>query len=233
MGVFAEFYDSHLQQPILLWVGAAIGLAAILARRDASPALRRYCLAFTAVSIVDAFLTGPAGVPGFGPLPGVLSYVLPVALIVTGDLRYFLFLEATRSGEYRSPPLAGWLRALAWSWIVPLLSRVVYAALPATDIRSSRALFLTYELLFLALALLVNLVVVPRRTDPRARLWGARVGWFVIAYYALWVIADLTIAAGHDLGYLVRTLANFVYYGGLLAVVCWAEPPRPAGASRP
>ncbi|MCA9637893.1 MAG: hypothetical protein KC420_17820 [Myxococcales bacterium] len=227
MGDFEIFYYSHLQQPFLLWIGAALGLAVALARRGLSPAIRRYCLVFTAISIADAYVTTPTGPPGLGPLPTTASFVLPVAFIVTGDLRYFLLLEATRDGEYRTPSPAGWLRVLAWSWIVPLLSRAIYALLPATDLRTSRALFLAYELSFLALTLLINLVILPRRQDDAARRWCVRVGWFVASYYALWIVADVIISEGHDVGFLVRSIANFVYYGWLLAFIAWTEP-RPA-----
>ncbi|MEZ4451966.1 MAG: hypothetical protein R3B09_21060 [Nannocystaceae bacterium] len=235
MGVYEAFYYSHLQQPYLLWIGAAVGMALVLARKDGSCSIRRYCWVFTIISMVDAYVTTPNGMPGLGPLPGAASYVVPPAFIITGDLRYFLLLEATRGGEYRTPALAGWLRVLAVSWIVPFLSKGLALLNPALDVRSSNEFFLYYEVPFLALTLLINLVILPRRADAASRRWCTRVGWFVAAYYTLWISADLLIINGHDYGYLIRSLANFVYYGWLLAFIAWTEPSRAGGArgSRP
>ena len=173
------------------------------------------------LSLVDAWLT-TAHVPGIGPLTGPAATGIPLLFVLVGDFRYFLFLEAVRTGRFALPGGAGWLRALAWTAIVPVVSKLVLAALPA-DMAGGRTLFLAYEACFALLTLVVTFAVLPRRTEGRR--WAQRVTWFVCAYYALWASADVIILSGSDLGFLVRVVPNVLYYGGLIAFMCWSRPP--------
>ncbi len=80
-----------------------------------------------------------------------------------------------------------------------------------------------YETLFVVLAIGLSRVYLPRRSV--ALLWTRRVTRFVIAYYALWVVADAVIlTTGADVAFLLRVLPNVLYYGGLVPAIAWAAP---------
>ena len=220
---FERFYASFAQQPLLLWGAAAVGLAVVLLRRSTSRSVQGFCLLFGLVPFLDAWLTAD-DVAGVGALSPTLGVVVATFFVILGDLRFFLFLEsATGEGEIA---LDGgkWARAIGLSFVIPVASALFRAFLPEAAPWRGRATFLFYEAVF------VCLVLALRALGRGGRLgWTRRVTQYVLAYYALWILADVLILFLHlDVGYLVRVVPNVLYYGGLLAVVSVASPPRPS-----
>jgi hypothetical protein len=218
-GTFEAYYTSLWQQPIALWLAALAGGAICLARRDLDPSLRRYGLALTALSFVDAWLTANH-VYGIGALPAPLASAVPLFFVLAGDFRYLLLWEiATPDGAVAFDG-RGVARAVALTAIVPVLAQLV------SEGREPRVLFLVYELSFCALtgALL--------RWHPNARSlpWVRSVSRLVLLYYGLWAAADIVLlATGSDLGYALRVVPNLLYYGGLVAAIALFPPPRGSG----
>lgn len=216
---YAEFYDSFVQHPLLLWVAAILGLGLALARRGLSVSVRRFCVALTVVSLADAWLT-TTHVPGIGLLSGSIATVVPLAFVLIGDFRYFLFIESARADgtlRFDMPSLA---RALAWTLVVPITSQVVTAMLGSSD---PRMLFFIYETLFVLLAVGISSRYLARHGgNPK---WARRVTAFVIGYYVLWAGADaIILTTGADVGFLLRVIPNILYYGGLVPWIAWTAP---------
>src|SRR5262249_53134439 len=132
---------------IALWIAAAVGAAIGLARRDLHPSVRRYCLALTALSLVDAWLTANR-VFGIGALPAALASGVPLFFVLAGDFRYLLLVEAaTRDGAV-APTGFGVARAAGLTVIVPITANLASGAIAPDD---ARVLYLVYELAFCAL----------------------------------------------------------------------------------
>ena len=79
-----------------------------------------------------------------------------------------------------------------------------------------QALWLIYELCFLALALLLRNVYLPHKdpedTGEHSRFLRGALS-YVAVYYGLWASADaLILLAGLDAGWLLRALPNQLYY---------------------
>jgi hypothetical protein len=216
---YAEFYDSFLQHPLLLWAAAILGLLLALSRPGLSAAVRRYCMALAAIALLDAWLT-TNDVPGIGPLAGAAASFVPLAFVLIGDFRFFLFIESAKPDGTVAASAGAWMRASAWTVLVPLASQLGVVVLGSTE---PRVLFFVYETLFVVLAIGLSCVYLPRRSG--ALLWTRRVTRFVIAYYALWAAADgVILSTGADVGFLLRVLPNVLYYGGLVPAIAWAAP---------
>jgi hypothetical protein len=43
----------------------------------------------------------------------------------------------------------------------------------------------------------------------------------VVLYYVLWATADVLVAGGRDVGWLVRFVANLLYYGAFVPAAYW------------
>lgn len=225
--MFEAFYQSAWQHPGLLFAACALGALVVFGRRAQNPmTLRHYAIALVVLAALDAWLTS-SDIPGIGTLPGVLATAIPVAFVILGDLRYLLLCEVmTDTGELRFPAMA-FVRAIAWSFVVPVASQVVVRfVLHSTE---GRVLFLTYEVLFFALAL-------ARLPYTRARLGaGAALAWhrkldaLALGWYGTWILADVLILGfGLDVGYLARVVPNVLYYGALPAVLVLTAPRQPA-----
>ena len=119
---YAAFYDSFIQHPLLLWAAALLGLAIALSRRGLSRSVRWFCVALTILSLIDAWLT-TTEVPGIGPLSGAAASLVPLAFVLLGDFRYFVFIESARSDGTVAATFRGLLRACAWTVLVPLGSQ--------------------------------------------------------------------------------------------------------------
>jgi len=220
---YAEFYDSFIQHPLLLWAAAILGLLLALSGPSASVSVRRYCIALATISLLDAWLT-TNDVPGIGPLTGAATSFVPLAFVLIGDFRFFLFIESAKPDGTFAASAGGWMRASAWTLLVPLASQLGVFALGSNE---PRILFLVYETLFVLLSIGLAHVYLPRRSH--ALQWTQRVTRFVIAYYALWAAADaIILTTGADAGFLLRMLPNVLYYGGLVPAIAWAAPRAPA-----
>jgi hypothetical protein len=216
---YAEFYDSFLQHPMLLWAAAIIGLLFALARPGLSHTVRAFCVALAIVSLLDAWLTANQ-IPGIGPLSGAAASLVPLAFVLVGDFRYFLFIEIAQSDGTIRMSGGALARAIAWTLAVPFASQLVTRALGSDD---SRVLFFVYETLFVFVSVGIALLYLPRRSDTVR--WTRQVTRFVIGYYALWAAADaIILATGADVGFLLRVLPNVLYYGGLVPAIARAAP---------
>ncbi|MGB5410501.1 MAG: hypothetical protein WBN09_03150 [Woeseiaceae bacterium] len=219
---YAEFYDSFLQHPLLLWTAAILGLLLALSRPGLPATVRRYCTALATIALLDAWLT-TTDVPGIGPLTGAAASFVPLAFVMIGDFRFFLFIESAKPDGTVATSAGAWMRASAWTLLVPTGSQLVVFTFGSNE---PRILFVIYETLFVVLSIGLARVYLPRRS--RALLWTRRVTWFVMAYYALWAAADAVIlTTGFDVGFLLRVLPNVLYYGGLVPTIAWAAPRAP------
>ncbi len=236
LGPCESFYASAVQQPWLLWAAALVGWAVVIVLRDRPRSIRWFASGCAVLAMLDAWLTA-SDVLGLGALPGVLGTTVPLFFVLAGDLRVFLFLDLVAVSENRALRIARarWGRILALTMLVPgiafgLVKRLV-DSLVAPEL-AGRMLFLGYELLFLALILIIRQRVLPRQLAGRdpLRSWAGSVAGFVAAYYGLWALADLWIlfapTAIRDLGFALRVLPNALYYGGLSAWIVWRWPSR-------
>jgi hypothetical protein len=216
---YAEFYDSFLQHPLLLWAAALTGLALALSRRGVSRSVRRFCVALTALSLLDAWLT-TTSIPGVGPLTGAASSLVPLAFVLMGDFRYFFFIESARSDGTLSSSAGIFARSFAWTLVVPVVAQLAIAASGSDD---PRILFLVYEMLFVFLSIGIFALYLPGHSG--ALRWTRRVTLYVIGYYALWAGADaIILTSGADMGFALRVVPNALYYGGFVPMLAWTAP---------
>jgi hypothetical protein len=226
--MFQELYDSAWHHPGIAWIaGVPLLLFFVLrALRAPDPHRRTLAIVFVVLELeilADALFTG-----GLSPIDpkGTTSLVLAIAFVVLGDLRYFLFVE--RSGAEAPRPLPQALgRAFVLALIVPVAQRIAAAAVPLLG-APIRHVFLSYELMFAALAIVVAAVVLPRRKGPAAtKRWLLWLTTFEIAQYLLWSTADVVILAGVDAGYLLRLVPNTMYYAAFVPFA-WLTAPAEA-----
>lgn len=213
-GSWEAFYRGDLQGLWSLLVVPALFLVALPWLRPRSAGaepraagfVRAWAAVFAVATIVDPLAIARAGAP-----------MLPFVLL--GDFRVFLLLLAVRAPER---PLAGTIaRAAAWTLIVPLVAWALYrlllvAAGPVPD----QVLWLIYECAFAVLALAWRARLGPARRAPAVRFLRAVLA-YVAAYYALWVLADVLILSGQDVGWGLRALPNQLYYAFWVPAV-WA-----------
>jgi hypothetical protein len=242
--MFKAIYDSPWHTPAFFWLAAVLFLF-WLAR--SLPWLAAFLVLFTFEIAADALATG-----GWSPLALLKSEWMTgvgIAFVILGDSRYFLLVErAVRSVPEPTEwselgtrvvepppqpalPVAGWAIAIACSFIVPLSSTAARFAFPAITV-DSRKTFLTYEVMFLVVALVMRFVVLPRRLGgakaPSAavRRWILGVASFEIVQYALWVLADVLLLSNVEVAYLLRLVPNALYYAAFLPFVWWTAPPE-------
>jgi hypothetical protein len=217
--MFETVYASTWHHPVLFWaVGGPILL--LLARslfrsREASPDARFLAIAlvvFQLEILIDAWLTSR-----FTPLAAgsTAATAAVVTFVILGDLRYFVLIERFGRG-------AGWIwRAALWSLVVPVISTPV-RFLWKGDVR---VLFLSYELLFVALALVMRFGVLPRLVLSNHRRWLDALTVYLLAQYVLWASADVIILAGVDAGFGLRLAPNIMYYVGFV-LFAWLTAPE-------
>ncbi|MCA9581790.1 MAG: hypothetical protein KC416_08335 [Myxococcales bacterium] len=217
--MFEAFYASYWQHPILLWVVAVLGLLATLARTGVHRSVRIAAVVLVVLSFLDAWLT-TSDVPGLGRLGPPFATVVPLFFVLAGDFRYLLLRETVgRDGRIRVTG-RGTLRALLWTFVVPVLSQVVLA-LVGND--RPRVLFLVYEIGFFLL------VLGRMRWSPvgptRSKSWVRALDGVALAWYGTWITADIVILGlDADIGFLLRVVPNALYYGALPAVLVWGAP---------
>lgn len=212
--MFKAIYDSAWHNPVSFWLAIGAFVAYLSTRLGF---LRGLCVLFAFVAAADALLGG-----GLSPLtraPKTVSTVVAFAFVVLGDLRYFLLL--VRFSRQRLDGRA-WLTAAGLSLTVPLVVTPLFLA-KVPD----RYLWLTYEAAFVALALAIRQVALPRvrgSVAPRTARYLTELTTFEIAQYGLWVAADLVLLSGSSFGYVVRLVPNLLYYGAFLPFVWWRAP---------
>jgi len=221
LGFFAAFYASPIQHPWLLWLAAALGLMLVLTRTDLDAGVRRYAVALAILSFGDAWLTSNP-VYGIGSLSGSAASAVPLVFVLMGDFRYLLLVTSATPDGRLAPNARRLLAAAGLTLIVPIATQLVLAALPEPH-AGPRVMFLIYELAFFALTALLQRV----HPNVRANPWIRSLSRFVMLYYGLWATADvILLATGSDLGFLLRTLPNLLYYGGLIAAIASFAPAR-------
>lgn len=215
------FYQSDLQGVFAVVLVPACFLVWLLrAPAAAGPGsaaeaafVRRYCLVFGVLTVVDPICTGPL-TRGLG-LGGAAATALMLCFVLLGDFRVFLLLFALRQGPR---PLADPARRAAlFTLAVPAFAWPVYQLLawlrPETP---GQMLWLVYELAFagLALAFRRSLVSDPAFDGrPVVRAFLRRAMAYVAVYYGLWALSDaLILGPGLDAGWALRALPNQLYY---------------------
>lgn len=214
---FERLYASGLHNPGFFWL-AALLLFVLLARR--LPFLHGFVALFGFAIAADALASG-----ALSPIPPRSALATPIAItfVLLGDFRYFVLLFRYAKGRFGAPELA---RAVGFALLVPVLSAVVRAVIPSLA-EPMRVTFLTYELMFFALALGLRFVLLPRLQAPANVLRFLReLTHFELAQYGLWALADIVILSGVDAGYLLRLVPNAMYYAFFLLFVL-LRAPRP------
>lgn len=222
MSSFEHLYASPLHNPLFFWL-AALVLVVVLASR--LPFLAGFLVAFTFEIAADALASG-----ALSPVPKGAAWATPlaVAFVILGDFRYFLLVERFAGGRRGLPIVLA--AAAGWAFAVPVVSFTLRHAVPALA-EPARVTYLTYELLFLALAIALRFVVLPRR-EARAELparaevrrWLMEVTVFEIVQYGLWAAADILLLRGVEAGWLLRLVPNAMYYALFLPFVLLRAP---------
>ena len=209
-------YESHVvgvfvlaALPVLFLGG--VGMRGIARDGGVEPYAARFvagwAIVFAVVACVDPVTTGLVGWP-----------MLPFVLL--GDYRVFaLVLVVMQPGRSRAAAL---IEAAAWTLVVPALAYGIYRGLGVVrGPEPETILWLVYEVAFTLLALGMMTRLVPdrvgiERTHVRRYVRGLLA--VVVAYYALWAVADVIILSGRDWGWGVRIVPNLLYYGALVPV---------------
>lgn len=224
-------YQSDAQSVWALW---ALPLAFLLYRgvlalrksapRDgAVPAAARFvdlfALIFAVETLLDPLSTGPL-LHSLGMADSAAGSAIAFLFVYLGDFRVFLLLFGV-AALFRGEPIP-WRRAAGFACIVPLFAGSVYAA--AWGILGEASigwLWMSYEAAFLGLILVLS----PRiagNLAPAAASFTRFVGFYVAAYYALWLAADVLIRLGDvDAGWLLRILPNQLYYAFFVPCIWW------------
>jgi hypothetical protein len=194
-----EFYDSAWHHPGMAWALCTVAVAFIaLTVKDRTT--KAMLLFLAAGTELDAFLTG--GLSPFDP-SSLLARNLSIGFVIFGDARMFVRLEKWR-GE--TTWTRAWLRAAAWSFVVPVAQAITLKALPQY-FPQTRHIFLVYETLFVVLACALL-------ATRYARTWKATsLLAFFLVQYALWVLSDVLILSGAAWAYWLRLVPNALYYG--------------------
>ena len=217
--MWQALYDGPWNQPLAGWTLTALTVV-WLARQERSW-LRTVLLVFALQLCIDNGLTG-----AWNPLPPTspLGQPLAILFVILGDWRYFLMTERALATD--GPTWRPWALSLGLALLVPVAQAVALQVAPA-QFPTLRHTFLAYEALFAGLAVVLRLVVWPRRlagATPDVRAWVLRLTDFEIAQYVLWASADVVILSGSDFGYALRLVPNTLYYGVFLAFAAWRAP---------
>jgi hypothetical protein len=228
--MFRAIYDSPWHNPAAFWAAGVAFLAWWMRKR---PFLVAFVALFTVEILADALATG-----GWSPLALLHSrWESPaaIAFVIVGDFRYFLLVErfvrrpGAKAGDATAP--SAWAAAVGLSFLVPVVSAVLNRTLTA-GLADTRWTFLVYEALFVALALALRFVLVPRRlaaAPAPVRAWLLRVTTFELAQYVLWALADVIILAGVDAGFALRLVPDAMYYMLFLPFVALTAPAEVEG----
>jgi hypothetical protein len=182
--------------------------------------VRRYCLAFGLLTILDPLCTGPLAraLGGPGTRAGL---VLSCFFILLGDFRVFWLLFRL-SGPRTAGAVA--LEAAGWTLIVPAVALLLRAALGAVFPElPENTIWLVYELCFAILAIWLRAALLPRRmaqAGPALHRFVRAVAGYSALYYALWAVSDaLILFLGLDVGWALRAIPNQLYYAWYVPLV--------------
>lgn len=218
--MFLEFYTSDLQSTYAVWPVPLALLAWLVltgGRAATSPDARfvhAYAVLFALETVLDPFATGPLS-RWLGLSGSTAGLVVLIFFVLLGDFRVlYLMQRLAFPGRARERLLA---ESAAWTLIVPLSALTIREVLGAiAGTLDENAIWLIYELCFLALALWLRQVGLPRWVGPgrAARLAYLRsVATYVAVYYGLWASADVLIQIlGLDAGWALRVVPNQLYY---------------------
>jgi hypothetical protein len=220
---WADFYQSDAQSVYALWIAPAFFLLYWLLSRPykrvgveprAAWFLNVYAPLFTIESVADPYVTGPL-LRQLG-IEGIDATACMVAFVLIGDFRVFLLLF------YVMAPERGTVRALTraarWTMVVPLLAvGALYALQNRYGELPSQSIWILYELGFVAMAVFLDVAVIPARFDLRrfeVQQYLRTLVRYVALYYALWATADLLILRRNaDWAWALRVIPNQLYYG--------------------
>jgi len=216
------FYESDAQSlyAVVALPVAFLGFLAVRGRspgpglsRPHAPFVRRYCIAFAFLAILDPLVTGPL-VRALGGPETRAGLVLSVSFVLLGDFRV-LWLLLRLAG----PRIAGAaaLEAMGWTLVVPAAALLLKAALRAVHPGlPANTLWLVYELCFTVLALVLReSFLSSRMTQASAKLrhFVRAAAGYCALYYALWAISDALILVFQlDAGWALRVVPNQLYY---------------------
>lgn len=219
--MFLSFYTSDFQTTYATWPVPLAFLAWLVltggrptATRDAA-FLRAYAVFFAVETVLDSLATGPlTRLLGLAGTP--VGLVVLIFFVLLGDFRVLYLLQRLSFPDRARERLLA--ESAAWTLVVPLVALSIRAALETlTGALGENAIWLIYELCFLALALVLRQVVLPRWvTGPgRARrlAYLQSVATYAAVYYALWATADVLIQVlDLDVGWALRVIPNQLYY---------------------
>lgn len=218
-----SIYDSPLVLPMLAWIAAPLVAAWGLAVWRRTRARIGLVVAVFALEIaLDAWLTGV-----YSPVhaPPALSWVVPVAFVILGDLRYFLLLVSDGGRRLDARRV---LASVALAFVVPVTTQLARAA-SARVHDDEQVNYLVYELLFFALAIGVRIALAAR---PTASTSLARaLTHFEILQYGLWSCADVLLLTGVEAGWGLRIVPNLLYYVAFLPYALFQRSRSPAPSS--
>ena len=210
---FASWYESPWHHPAVAWLATLLVLFLAPTLAHLAGPRRRVLVGLQLLAALDALCTGP-----WSPFSGSPAWntAASVVFVILGDARFLVLLQdpTLSAGHRRLALVRGLLVATGFSLAAYLASR----ALPAS-MQSPRYLFLTYELMFLGLLLLIRRWL-PLAEDAQVRRAQRRLTRFEFLQYGLWVAADLWLLFGGrwaDYGYALRLLPNTLYYAGFAA----------------
>ena len=208
--MFQAWYQSPWHHPIAFWAVQGVVLLLILLKPRRR--LRSLFVGFLCAIAIDAWCSANGGL---SPLRDKnFLKVSGFIFVVLGDLRFFVLVAWRDKPEVK--PMLG---AVGLAVIVPIASSVAIYTHPD----NSRVLYLTYELMFAVLACVMRWVVVPRM-EGVDRSWLQKLCTFEIVQYALWASADIIILMGHDVGFALRLVPNFMYYGAFVPFAYFTQP---------
>lgn len=211
-----SIYDAALHHPGIAWL-AAVLTAFAFARRQRF--LVGWFVLFLLAIVADAWATG-----AFTRVPAEHGWIAGVVFVILGDLRFFVLAERYARGKLDGKAIG---TAVGLALLVPVATEILRRVVPVVG-ATPRYTFLAYEVMFLALALVLRFVVYPGRllgmVQAPVRHWVLSIASFEILQYGLWVACDLLILAGVEWALVLRIAPNTLYYALFLPFVVLRAP---------
>jgi hypothetical protein len=195
--------------------------------------LIRYTVVWAVLTMLDPVATGPLS-RALGISNTELGTAVMFLFVLLGDLRVFVLIFGT-AAQSASGTGAWHQRALAFSFIVPIATGILYGSLKLLNPEiPGQVMWLIYEAGFLGMTVWlarreIPAAVGPNRPELRAMLTSC--AGYAAAYYALWAACDIAILAGVDEAWAVRSIPNQLYYALWIPFVYVRSAPLRALAS--